>query len=162
MVAVTANGVQPTVGFKVNWGTIGDSTQIVLTISAEAHVFPPTFNVIVYVPGTVNIGQIIVVPAVHDEGIDELLTLPKEPLFKVNPVAGEITHTIFGLLHEEFVGIFPPVDVFVKQIWLFVQIIFWGTVKFTIGGDETRIGTTDPDDMSQGFDASIFAENEFW
>ena len=109
-----------------------------------------------------KIGQIAFVPDIHVfMFVDPLLSLPNDPLFSVKPVEGEIIQTNFGAPQEVFVGISPPIVVLVKHIALLVQIIGCGIVKLTIGAMETRIGTTLPPDVSQGFEASIFAEKEF-
>jgi hypothetical protein len=107
-------------------------------------------------------GQISFVPDVQIFVFeDPLLSLPKVPLLSVKPVEGEIDHINFGFPQVVFVGIAPPSVVLVKQIGVLVQAIGFGIVKLTIGDTETRIGTTLPAEVSQGFEASIFAENEF-
>jgi hypothetical protein len=143
-------------------GTGGVSIQMIFVISAEEHELPPTFNVIVYVPGKLKIGHVSFVPEIQVFVFDDpLLSLPKAPLPIVKPVEGVITQTNFGAPQDVLEGIPPPIVVLVKHIGLFVHRIVCGILKLTIGGVETRIGTTDPNETSQGFEASIVAENEF-
>ena len=137
-VVVTVNGVQPLFGESVKRGMRGASTQIVLTSVSIPQRFP-VFKVIVYVPATVKIGQIVVEPWDQRFGSVNPKSFPTEPLLRVKPDAGEIDHTIAGVIsHDDPLPKFSfPTDVFVIHAEVLVQIILFGNVKLATGGVET-------------------------
>ena len=99
LVVFTTAGVQLSVLLRVKSGLKGASTQIVLKVSSTEQRFP-TFNLIVYSPGIINLGQILALPAIQILGSLLLKSFPSVPLFKTKPEFGVIIQTIFGFVEQ--------------------------------------------------------------
>lgn len=95
-VALTVAGPQTSVFSKVNNGIVLGIMQMVFISSLIPHRFP-VINLIVYVPGVVNLGTRFLLPEIQEEGRLGLGWEPNElPLCKVQPVAGDISQTNFA------------------------------------------------------------------
>ena len=104
------------------------------------------------------------VPFVHKAGSLNPLSFPLVPLEIVHPVGGVTDHTCLPFVHEpvgeEGVAV-PFTEVLVKVTTVFTQTVSFGAmVKEATGLRETYIGTILTDEVPQGFEATILAENE--
>ena len=98
----TVSGVQPII-LLISKAAIGAGfTQMVFVIESFPQTELPTFNLIVYVPGTVKFMLSTGEPGTQSPTSWLPKSFPKTPLTKFHPVAGDIFHTPKPELHTPF------------------------------------------------------------
>src|SRR5690606_4560476 len=161
LTVLTSKLEHPSLTSVLKTGTKLPSTQIVFTMVSVPHLFP-VFMVTVYVPGSVKFKHKLSLPEIHKLESLEPKSLPKEPLVMLYPTEGDILHIMFGLISQEVPAplFSSPKDRFSKHICVFTHATS-GASNAASGAIDTYIGTTPTEEVLQGLDATMLAENEF-